>query len=445
MRLRSQNSYSSTGSTTVMGIIAGPPAGRWGHHATAAAGDFCPGCDRIARSSAGVGGCVMRAGKGKAFAMGAAVFVALALATTVEAADPSPPDANNHIDGLNADIRESFYTSATSLVAKLDLTQLGNSALMQTLHGMVASDKFALVLGQDPTFDSSIESIIAGPASVADALVAASVSQATVVDLSYMGDQVFMAVPLGFKADPATFALAKAPLEAAFAFGGVPVELTPRDDYALVHQPGAGLPPLSHSQGIEDTVLLGLNQANGNPALSFVSPVNDQVRALIASAGSDAKDIAGAISQADYFGGYLIGGPNPEIHLYFRYSSEATANQVKATYDNYWKQAIADADAEDQAEAAGNTILVFDSAITGGEFMRRLADGAAGTVFNTSFKLDLSTFNLREITGAFVDRFYAKPPEKDNTPPPSSAGAPGPGTSTTDSAPLPGPVAPASP
>ena len=235
---------------------------------------------------------------------------------------------------------------------------------------------------------------------------------------------MFGALPLGFKVDDATFALAKLALEGAFSAGGLSVELTRRGDYVLIHTAGTGLAPLDHSQTTEDTILLGLRQANGTPAASFVSPVDDAIRAELTSALSDAPALAAAIGQADYIGGYIVAGGRPEVHVYVRYGGEEKANSVKALYDQYWQQQISTADTNDKAEAEGKTLFVTESYITNGDMMRRLAAATGVTVFGGILKLDLDTVALRQITNTLVDRFFRAPPANDSGGPANDSGAP---------------------
>lgn len=335
---------------------------------------------------------------------GLAFAVALGWGGHVVAQDASTP-----IDGLNADVRASLYNAGTSLVAKLDLTQLGHDRLLQTFHGLFDPTEYQYFLSNTTGSDAQLEQFLT-PTKAADALVAIEYKTLTVVVLQGMSP--FAALLLGTNVDETTFAGAEIGIRGALTLLGLPVDVIQKGDYALVGNAKTPLPQLPHVQSIEDTVLLGLQQPQGAPAVSFVSPVDDALRAQLASGGANAPEFTAAIGQADYIGGYLVTGFNPQIHLYVRYSSEATAGNVKALYDKAWQQQIAQADKED---ADNKTAMLQEvSYISTGEMTRRIQAAMPVKVFGGIVMLDLDTIALRQITAAVIERYYRKVP-KDST------------------------------
>jgi hypothetical protein len=199
------------------------------------------------------------------------------------------------------------------------------------------------------------------------------------------------------------------------------VDVLQKGDYALIGNAKTPLPTLPHVQSIEDTILLALQQPQGTPAVVFVSPVDDALRAQLASGGASAPEFAAAIGQADYIGGYLVTGFNPQIHLYVRYSSEATAGNIKAMYDKAWQEQIARADKEDADNKAA--FLKEVSYISTGEMTRRVQAAMPVKAFGGIVMLDLDTIALRQITGAVIERYYRKMPKNDAGAPANPGGA----------------------
>jgi hypothetical protein len=60
--------------------------------------------------------------------------------------------------------------------------------------------------------------------------------------------------------------------------------------------------------------------------------------------------------------------------------------------------------------AAGTEVIVMKSAITAGEFIGRIKNASAATVFGRVLRFDLDTTDLRDITGAVIDRYFKQPP-----------------------------------
>ena len=119
-----------------------------------------------------------------------AILHALALTAGLAWANPvAAQDDNNRLDGLNSDLRESLYNQSTSLVARLDLTQLLHDGLIQTFRGLFDPSEYAILLNSSKGFEQGIEQSIAGPAAVAGALVAANYPALTVAVLQYQGSR----------------------------------------------------------------------------------------------------------------------------------------------------------------------------------------------------------------------------------------------------------------
>jgi len=341
--------------------------------------------------------------------------IVLGLMLVVSTGPAAAQDPNAQFDGLNSEMRAALYNSGTSLVARLDLTQLGHDQMVQTVHGLFDPDAYASFLGNTKDFDAQLEQYLA-PTKASAALVALDYKTLTVVVLQ--GALPFAALRLGDKVDDTMFAAAQIGIQGALSLIELPAVVTRLGDYALIGKTGAALPTLPHTQSIEDTILLGLQQPSGTPAIVFVLPVDDALRAQLAAGGATAPDFATAIGQADYIGGYLVTGPDPQLHLYVRYGSDATAENVKALYDKAWAQQITQADTEDANNAASNVKQV--SYISSGEMVRRVQAAMRVTLFNGIVKLDLDTLALRQITGAIVDRYYRMPPDSTPTPPPDT-------------------------
>ena len=314
-------------------------------------------------------------------------------------------DENTRIDGLDATVRGMLYNSSTSVVARLDLPQLGHDQLIQTIHGMFDPGQYAIFVSATQDFSTVLDAYLK-PSAAASGLATLGYTTMTFVFELAQGGIPYAALPV--QLDDTGFTMAKTPIETALGAGGFKAEVThPDNAYVLIGPPGSGtaVPP-PHSQAVEDAVLLGLQQPAGTPAISFVSPLDDGLKAQIAAGGATSPELAAAIGQADYIGGYVIVGARPEIHLYVRYSGDDKANSVKALYDAAWQKQIAAADKSDQDNAVA---MIKELRYIGdGEMARRLVAAMPLTVFNGIVKLDLTTVALQQITGAFVDRFYRK-------------------------------------
>jgi hypothetical protein len=333
-----------------------------------------------------------------------ALAASLAWVTPLAAAD----DENTRIDGLNQEMRQLLYNSTTSLVARLDLKRLGHDALLQMFTGAFDPDALAILRRSQPDFDKTVDSWIAIPSNVAAGLIDVKYEALTVVVSQYFGSVVgFGVLALGFNMDDIAWIPAKAALETVFELTGFDLALDRRSDYVLLKAAGDSLTGVDYSGAVKDTVLLGLSQPTGMPAFAFVSPVNNDLRAILGSV-TDYGNIGPGLGQADYIGGYIVTGGRPEIHIYARFASETTASNIKAAYDAGTTAQIAKADQTDKDEAEGKAMFIMESTITGGEFERRMQRAMAMTAFGNVLRLDLDTVDLRTITGAFIDRYIRK-------------------------------------
>jgi hypothetical protein len=322
------------------------------------------------------------------------------------------PLGAQEIDGLNADLRNSFYNEKTAFVAKLALPQLRHQPLLQTFYGLFNPASLGHVRESSKNFDREIGEMISGYTSVASGMVAANYTGATVIAIDNSGFKVFAAVPLGMDMDDATYTAAEFALGGVFSATGIPIEITRRQDFVLIHAPNAGLPVAEHGAEVERLVLTALGQPRVASVVAFAVPMTDYVRRAIASSAGATGGFSQAFGQADYFGGYLIGGERPELHIYLHFGSEAAASNAQALFARSWDQqisaAFAAAEAQAKAEAAGEFVIKIDSWIDDPTLYRRVAAATSTTVFGNTLLLDLDTTDLREITGALVDRYYRK-------------------------------------
>ncbi len=340
-----------------------------------------------------------------------AVLRALVAATVLAWASPlsAADDENTRYDGLDQPMRELLYNSTTAMVARLNLPQLRHDQLVEMVNGAFDPATLA-ILRTDNNFDKTVEEFIGGPAGIAGALSEAKYEQMTLVMFQYFGSvQGLGALPLGVDLPDAAWLFAKALLEEIFAQGGFKLTLNRRSNYVQINPAGATLPGVDYSASVKETVLLGLAQPTGTPAFAFVSPMNNELKAVMGSV-SDYGNIGPTLANADYIGGYIVSGSRPEIHLYARFASADTAGKVKATYDAGWVQQLAKTDQNDKSEAEGKTLFVMRSMMTGGEFDRRIQRATEMTVFNNVVRIDLDTTDLRTITTAVVDRYFRQPP-----------------------------------
>jgi hypothetical protein len=340
----------------------------------------------------------------------AARAAALALWLAAAAAGPA---SGEEPDGLGRDLRESLYNQRTAAVVVANLPALQHDPLMQTFRGMFDPASLDIVRAKDKNFEKRLEKQIAGVAALAGGLTRAKYERATVVVLEYSGMKPFAALPLGFDMNDEAFMAAKFVLEGIVSAAKFELELTRRGDYVLAHPPGVGLAPAEHSAEVERMILLGLEQASGQWAVNFASPNSEYVRSMLAAWLPG--ELGGALGAAGYLGGHLVGGERPELHLYARFAGEEQAAGVKALYDRLWQDEIAKAAAEDAAEekakAEGKFVFTLDAYISRETMMRRLAEASGTSAFGKVVLLDLDTADLRQITGALVDRYWRPGPE----------------------------------
>jgi hypothetical protein len=322
------------------------------------------------------------------------------------------PLGAQEIDGLNAGLRKSFYNERTAIVAKLALPQLRQQPLLQTFYGFFDPASLGHIRGSSKNFDREIGEMIAGYTAVASGMVAANYTRATVVGIDNSGFNLFAVVPLGMDMDDGAYAAAEFALGGVFSATGMPIEITRRQDFVLIHAPRAVPPAAEHSAEVERLVLTALEQPRVASAVAFAVQMTGYVRGAIASSAGGLGDFSQVLGQADYCGGYLVGGERPELHFYLRFGSEAAAANAQALYAQSWNQqiaaAFAAAEAQAKAEAAGEFVIKVDSWIDDPTLYRRLAAATSTTVFGNVLLLDLDTTDLREITGALVDRYYRK-------------------------------------
>jgi hypothetical protein len=322
------------------------------------------------------------------------------------------PLGAQEVDGLNADLRNSFYNEKTAIVAKLALPQLRQEPLLETFYGFFDPASLGHVRESSKNFDREIGEMISGYTAVASGMVAANYTRATIVGIDNSGFNLFAAVPLGMDMDDATYTAAEFALGGVFSATGIPIEITRRQEFVLIHMPKARPPAIDHSAEVERLVLTALEQPRVASVVAFAVPMTGYVRSALASSASDMGDFSQAFGQADYFGGYLVGGERPELHFFLRFGSEGAATNAQALYAKSWDQQIATAfaaaQAQAKAEAAGEFVIKVDSWIDDPTLYRRLAAASSTTVFGNVLLLDLDTTELREITGALVDRYYRK-------------------------------------
>jgi hypothetical protein len=321
------------------------------------------------------------------------------------------PLGAQEIDGLNAGLRKSFYNERTAIVAKLALPQLRKQPLLQTFYGFFDPASLGHIRGSSKNFDREIGEMIAGYTAVASGMVAANYTRATVVGIDNSGFNLFAVVPLGMDMDDAAYAAAEFALGGVFSATAMPIEITRRQDFVLIHAPRAVPPAAEHSAEVERLVLTALEQPRVASVVSFAVPMTSYISSAIASSGG-MGDFSLVFGQADYLGGYLVGGERPELHFYLRFGNEAAASNAQALYAKSWDRqiavAFAAAEAQAKAEAAGEFVIKVDSWIDDPTLYRRLAAATSTTVFGNVLLLDLDTTDLREITGALVDRYYRK-------------------------------------
>jgi hypothetical protein len=318
------------------------------------------------------------------------------------------PVAAQDVDGLNDDLRESFYNSTTTLVTRLELSALSLPTVMQTFHGMFDPDSLAIARQSQANFDKQIENMVSGVTGLASALTAIDYTRLTVVALSYQNEpKVFGALPLGFEMNDTAFDAAKFGIEGAFSSNGFAVELTRRGEYVLIHLPNAGLPPAAHGVEIQNAVISGLTQPPATAAIAFAAPTTDYVRSALGMSPGASGDMGRVLGDADYLGGYVVTGARPELHLYARFSGDEKAKAVKAIYDKAWEQQMADARTADKQHeqdiADGKITTVWY--INNETMFGRIRAASEMTVFGGVVLLDLDTPDLHQITGALVDGY----------------------------------------
>ncbi len=323
--------------------------------------------------------------------------------------------AAQDIDGISEDLRDSFYNAQTAMVATVRTPRAGTQAIMQAFLGMFDAEPLAVARKAVKDFDGSIRKMFGGYTALADGLALANYGNMTVVGFSGAG--VFSALDMGPDVEDFAFDAAKSALETVFQTNGFEVSLTRRENYVLIHLPNAGLPAAERSAEVERAVTTGLMQSTAAAAVSFASPTsNETVRAYLTSPQYGTAELGKALVEADYLGGYLVSGGRPELHLYARFVSKDRADAVKAVYERIWAEQIAKAIEQDKATEKANEEakvkggIIFNYYINLETLYRRIAAASEATVFNNTFQLALDTADLRQITGAAVDRFYRPAP-----------------------------------
>lgn len=320
-------------------------------------------------------------------------------------------------DWLTDDLQESFYNTQTAVVATIKLPQVGTQTIMQTFFGMFDPEPLAVARKAVKDFDGAVQKMVVGYTALADAMTSTTdYDRMTVVGFG-AGGGFFSAIDLGPDINDVTFNLAKAAIETVFQTSGFAVSLTRRETYVLIHLPNAGLPAAAHSPEVERIALTGLMQSISAAAVAVSMPTaNDAVRTYLTSAWFGTGELGKALLDSEYVGGYLVSGGRPELHVYARFVSKERAEAVKAIYDRIWGEQIAAAIAQDQATEKANEEakvkggVIINSYINLETFYRRLQAASEVTLFNNTFMLSLDTADLRQITGAAVDRFYRPAP-----------------------------------
>ena len=335
-----------------------------------------------------------------------ALIVAAALCGGVAAQDA---------DYLNDDLRDSFYNAETAMLATVRTPGAGTQPIMQAFLGMFDAEPLEVVRKAVRDFDGSIRKMLVGYTALADALAVTNYERMTVVGFSGAG--FFSALDMGPDIEDFAFDAAKTALEAVFQTNGFEVSLTRRENYVLIHMPNAGLPAAERSREVERVVMTGLLQSTAAAAIAFTSPTsNETVRAYLTSPQYGTGELGNALVEADYVGGYLVSGGRPELHLYARFVSKDRADAVKAIYDKVWGEQIAKAIDQDKAIEKANEEAKVKGGIINNYYIsletlyRRIATASEATVFDNTFQIVLDTADLRQITGAAVDRFYRPAP-----------------------------------